>query len=133
MLGVSRPARAASRRTSLTRSRAISAGLDSRQMRVAIAIVVVAACGDNNVLPLPEVTDPVALVDPTIGTGGLGFAYGSCFVGGAAPHGVVNAGPHKNGTLFGTVNFQHYSGYFAGDDRIQGFSQLHLHGAGATD
>ena len=102
-------------------------------MRVAITIVVVAACGDNSVLPLPEVTDPVALVDPTIGSGGLGFSYGSCFVGAAAPHGLVKAGPDTNGVLFGTANFQHYSGYYAGDDRIQGFSQLHLHGAGATD
>jgi predicted alpha-1,2-mannosidase len=101
-------------------------------MRVAITIVVVAACGDNNVLPLPEVTDPVPLVDPTIGAGGLGYAYGSCFVGAAAPHGLVKAGPDTDGSL-GTVNFQHYSGYYAGDDRIQGFSQLHLHGAGATD
>jgi len=34
---------------------------------------------------------------------------------------------------FGVVNFLHYSGYWAGDDRIRGFSHLHLHGAGASD
>jgi len=101
---------------------------------LAVALVLVAACGDNLAEPpiLPEVTDPVALVDPTIGTGGLGFAHGSCFVGAAMPHGLVKVGPDTSGP-FGVVNFLHYSGYWAGDDRIRGFSHLHLHGAGATD
>ena len=92
------------------------------------------ACGDNAVTEpvLPEVTDPLAYVDPRIGTGGLGFAHGSCFVGAAAPHGLVKVGPDTNGP-FGTVNFLHYSGYFAEDDRIRGFSHVHLHGTGATD
>ena len=101
---------------------------------LAIALLLVAACGDDAAAPpiLPEVTDPVGLVDPTIGTGGLGFAHGSCFVGAAVPHGLVKIGPDTNGA-FGTVNFLHYSGYFAGDDRIRGFSHLHLHGTGATD
>ena len=48
------------------------------------------------------------------------------------PHGLVKLGPDTSGP-FGTINFLHYSGYFAGDDRIRGFSHLHLHGAGATD
>jgi predicted alpha-1,2-mannosidase len=81
---------------------------------------------------LPEVTAALDWVDPTIGTGGLGFAYGSCFVGAAAPHGLAKPGPDTNGP-FGIVSFQHFSGYYAQDDRIQGFSTLHLHGAGATD
>ncbi|HEY5945288.1 MAG TPA: GH92 family glycosyl hydrolase [Kofleriaceae bacterium] len=92
----------------------------------------VAACGDNDEPPLPEVTHAADWVDPRIGTGGLGFAHGSCFVGPAAPHGIAKPGPDTNG-LFGTVSFQHYSGYFAEDDRIRGFSQVHLHGTGATD
>jgi putative alpha-1,2-mannosidase len=96
------------------------------------AIILVAACGDSVSAPLPEVTDPIPLVDPTIGTGGLGFAYGSCFVGAAAPHGFAKPGPDTNGPL-GTVQFEHYSGYFAQDDRIQAFTSVHLHGAGATD
>jgi predicted alpha-1,2-mannosidase len=90
------------------------------------------ACGDNGDPPLPEVTNAADWVDPRIGTGGLGFGHGSCFVGAAAPHGLAKPGPDTNGT-FGTVSFQHYSGYFAEDDRIRGFSQLHLHGTGATD
>jgi predicted alpha-1,2-mannosidase len=89
------------------------------------------ACGDD-VTPLPEVTDSTEYVDPRIGTGGLGFAHGSCFVGALVPHGLAKPGPDTNGT-FGIVSFQHYSGYFAEDNRIRGFSQLHLHGTGATD
>ena len=34
---------------------------------------------------------------------------------------------------YGTIAFQHFSGYFADDNRIQGFSSVHLHGAGAED
>jgi predicted alpha-1,2-mannosidase len=106
-----------------------------RALAVAVALVLVAGCGDPTTEDspiLPEVTDPVALVDPTIGTGGLGFAHGSCFVGAAVPHGLVKVGPDTSGP-FGPVNFLHYSGYWAGDDKIRGFSHLHLHGAGATD
>lgn len=100
----------------------------------ALALVLVLGCGDN-LEPepvLPEVIDTVAHVDPRIGTGGLGFAHGSCFVGAAMPHGLVKLAPDTSGP-FGTVNFLHYSGYWAGDDRIRGFSHLHLHGTGATD
>ena len=106
-------------------------------MKRAALVVVSSACasacsGTAAAPPLPEVTDPIPLVDPTIGTGGLGFAYGSCFVGAAAPHGLVKLGPDTDGP-FGTISFQHYSGYFAGDTKVQGFSQVHLHGAGASD
>lgn len=93
----------------------------------------VAACGgggDDG--PPVEVTDPIPLVDPRIGTGGLGFAYGSSFVGAAVPNGLVKVGPDTDGP-FGTVSFQHYSGYWAGDDKVQAFTHLHLHGAGLGD
>ena len=99
---------------------------------VVVVAVAVAGCGDDAPGQAPEVGDPIAFVDPTIGTGGLGYAYGSCFVGAAAPHGLAKPGPDTDGT-YGTVDFQHFSGYYADDDKIQGFSQLHLHGAGATD
>jgi predicted alpha-1,2-mannosidase len=102
------------------------------RVRSALVLAALAACGDNGEPPLPEVTSAAAQVDPRIGTGGLGFAHGSCFVGPAAPHGLAKPGPDTSG-LFGTINFQHYSGYFAEDDRIRGFSSLHLHGTGATD
>ncbi len=103
-------------------------------MRTLWVVVLLGACGDDGVTPPPttEVTDPIAVVDPTIGTGGLGFAHGSCFVGAVAPNGLVKLGPDTSGQ-YGTVEFLHYSGYWAGDDKIRGFSHLHLHGAGATD
>jgi predicted alpha-1,2-mannosidase len=82
--------------------------------------------------PLGEVTDPLEWIDPRIGTGGLGFGYGSAFVGAAVPHGLVKLGPDTDGP-FGTVALQHYSGYWAGDDRVESFSHLHLHGAGLAD
>jgi predicted alpha-1,2-mannosidase len=104
-------------------------------MRILVAAALLVGCGDNIGEPavLPEETDTVSRVDPRIGTGGLGFGHGSCFVGATMPHGLVKLGPDTNGGTFGTVNFLHYSGYFAEDDRIQGFSHLHLHGTGATD
>ncbi|HTJ42841.1 MAG TPA: GH92 family glycosyl hydrolase [Kofleriaceae bacterium] len=100
-------------------------------MRIAAAFAVtLLACGQN--APLSEVTDPIPLVDPLIGAGGLGFTYGGVFVGAAVPHGLVKVGPDTNGP-YGTVGFLHFSGYWDGDDRVQGFSHLHLHGAGVPD
>ncbi|HTL34193.1 MAG TPA: GH92 family glycosyl hydrolase [Kofleriaceae bacterium] len=99
--------------------------------RFVFALLFLAACGDD-ISTLPEVTDSTEYVDPRIGTGGLGFGHGSCFVGALVPHGLAKPGPDTNGP-FGVVSFQHYSGYFAEDNRIRGFSQLHLHGTGATD
>ena len=104
-------------------------------MRAAVVSMLLVACGDSATTPpapIVDVSDPIPYVDPRIGTGGLGYAFGSCFVGAVAPHGLVKLGPDTSGP-FGVVDFLHYSGYWAGDDRIQGFSHLHLHGAGATD
>ena len=105
-----------------------------RNIVVGAAVLALVGCGDNIDAPptLPEETDPVSRVDPLIGAGGLGFGHGSCFVGAAMPHGLVKLGPDTNGP-YGTVNFLHYSGYHADDDKIRGFSHLHLHGTGATD
>jgi predicted alpha-1,2-mannosidase len=104
-----------------------------RASRLASVAALALACGgDDPPPPLPEITDPLAHVDPTIGTGGVAFAYGSSFVGAAVPHGLVKLGPDTKGP-FGTVNFQHYSGYYADDDIVQAFTHLHLHGAGVAD
>jgi len=99
------------------------------------AVAAAVGCGgddDAPAPPLPEVTDPLEHVDPMIGTGGLGFSYGASFVGAAVPHGLVKLGPDTKGPL-GTIEFQHFSGYYAEDDIVQAFTHLHLHGAGVAD
>src|SRR5262245_9283572 len=104
-----------------------------RRARAALAILTALGCGGagcggaGEPPPLPLVDDPVPYVDPFIGSGGFGFGFGSAFPGAAAPHGLVKVGPDTKGRL-GTINFQHYSGYWHEDDTIQGFSHLHLHG-----
>ncbi len=66
------------------------------------------------------------------GSGGFGYGYGAASVSAAAPQGMVKVGPDTDGP-WGTVNFLHFSGYWYGDDTVQGFSHMHLHGTGATD
>ncbi len=90
--------------------------------------VLLAACGPS----FPEVPRPVDYADPRFGSGGWGFAAGSAFPGACVPRGLVKAGPDTKGQ-YGTLGFLHFSGYWAGDDTVQGFSQLHLHGTGAAD
>jgi predicted alpha-1,2-mannosidase len=75
-------------------------------------------------------SEPVAPL--FVGSGGVGFSFGSSFAGATAPAGLVKVGPDTKGP-WGTINFLHYSGYWYGDDIIQGFSHMHLHGTGATD
>jgi predicted alpha-1,2-mannosidase len=72
-------------------------------------------------------------VDPVfIGSGGFAYGFGSATVSAAAPQGLAKVGPDTKGP-WGTIRFLHFSGYWYGDDTIQGFSHLHLHGTGATD
>ena len=82
---------------------------------------------------LTRVDQPTKYADPFVGSGGFGFRFGSAFPGAAAPHGLAKVGPDTSGQQFGTVRFLHYDGYWYGDDTIQGFSHLHLHGTGASD
>lgn len=79
--------------------------------------------------PAPPLVD---LVDPAIGTGGFGFAYGAGFFGAAAPHGMVKVGPDTTGD-FGEVRFVHTSGHWAEDPTILCFSHTHLHGIGVPE
>ncbi len=81
---------------------------------------------------LSKVEDPLAFTSPAMGTGGFAYNHGAAFVGACAPHGLIKAGPDTTGR-YGDLRFIHYSGYWAGDDIIRGFSQLHMHGTGATD
>jgi len=68
-----------------------------------------------------------------MGSGGFAYAAGSAFVGACVPHGLAKPGPDTIGKKYGVLRFIHFSGYWAGDETIRGFSQLHLHGTGATD
>lgn len=80
----------------------------------------------------PVSLETTAKVDPFIGTGGKAFNHGACFVGATAPNGMAKLGPDTSGPD-GDVNFHHYSGYYAPDDKVKAFSHMHLHGTGATD
>jgi plastocyanin len=73
----------------------------------------------------------IQYVDPFIGSGGVGFGFGSAVTGAVAPFGMVRLGPDttKSGV---PVPFYHYSGYYHDDEIILGFSHLHFHGTGAS-
>ncbi len=78
------------------------------------------------------VTDPAAYADPRLGSGGYAFAFGSAFPGATAPNGMMRVGPDTSGP-YGTIGFLHFSGYWGGDDTIEAFSHMHLHGTGSQD
>jgi len=119
-------------------------------LRAALALLVIteaASCSGESAKPTPTPTPPApepdagppSVVKPQvpvsplfIGSGGFAYAFGSAFPGAAAPQGLAKVGPDTKGP-WGTVGFLHFSGYWYGDDIIQGFSHLHLQGTGATD
>ncbi|MBL8955783.1 MAG: GH92 family glycosyl hydrolase [Myxococcaceae bacterium] len=101
-------------------------------MRFALVFFVAAAACSRPPEPQP-VADPLSFTSPLMGSGGFAFAAGSAFVGACVPHGLAKPGPDTIGKKYGALRFLHYSGYWAGDETIRGFSQLHLHGTGATD
>ena len=76
--------------------------------------------------------DLVALVDPFIGTGGLGYNVGCAFPGAAWPMGLVKPSPDTADKGGSSPGFYHGGGYHADDELIQGFSHLHAHGIGVT-
>lgn len=82
--------------------------------------------------PAFEVASPAGYVNPFVGSGGNGFGHGANSPAALAPNGFVKVGPDTNGP-FGLAIFLHYSGYWYGDDRIRGFSQIHLMGTGSPD
>jgi predicted alpha-1,2-mannosidase len=101
-----------------------------------VCCALLVACGGSSTEPeppLPEVDDPIPLVDPRIGSGGFAYGYGSSFVGATLPHGLAKIGPDTSGPG-GTLPFHHYSGYWgSGDDHVLAFSHLHMHGTGLAD
>jgi predicted alpha-1,2-mannosidase len=82
----------------------------------------------------PQLVDAeraLELVDPFIGTGGLGFGYAALTPAAQMPNGLVKLGPDttKQGS-HGELN--HFSGYHYDDPDTRGFSHLHLVGTGAA-
>lgn len=118
----------------------------SLSLIVCLSVLGAAGCGGPETDTTPSTTTtttdagpPVVVRRPSepvaplfVGSGGFGFSFGSSFAGATAPAGLVKVGPDTKGP-WGTLNFLHYSGYWYGDDIVQGFSHMHLHGTGATD
>ncbi|NYF31343.1 GH92 family glycosyl hydrolase [Sphingopyxis sp. JAI108] len=73
--------------------------------------------------------DPLALVDPMIGTG----PEGHTFPGATAPFGMVQLSPDTDATCQIRDCYDHAAGYSYNDPTIQGFSHTHFSGAGHSD
>ncbi|MFK7992262.1 MAG: GH92 family glycosyl hydrolase [Sandaracinaceae bacterium] len=83
---------------------------------------------------MPAPTPLTDLVDPFLGTGGLGFNdLGSAFPGPQRPFGMVRPGPDTVGSVGVGVEFTHCAGYSADDEFISGFSHARMHGTGIPD
>ena len=72
------------------------------------------------------------LVNPIIGTGGLGFGAGSLVPGPQKPNGMIRPSPDTGMGML-APRFQHFAGYWYPDTHIRGFSQTRLVGTGAAD
>ncbi len=81
--------------------------------------------------PQPGI-DPLPLVNPFTGTGGLGFAAGSLVPGPQWPNGMIRPSPDTSIAGF-APRFQHFAGYWYNDTHIRGFSNTRLVGTGAAD
>lgn len=80
--------------------------------------------------PVPP--DPVADINPMIGTGGPGYRVGSASPAATTPFGLVKLGP-DTALEWGGIGAQHCSGYFYDDTYVDGFSHVRLHGTGIAD
>ncbi len=77
--------------------------------------------------------DPLAYVDPFIGTGGIGAQVTGLTPGASAPFGMTLVGPDTRHSAYGAPPFYHFGGYHYDDDLIDGFSHTHSHGMGVND
>lgn len=95
------------------------------------------ATADAEPPPPPEAAlvgpdEALDLVDPFIGSGGLGFAYAALTPAAQWPNGMVRLGPDttRAGRHF---EAHHFCGYHYDDPDVRGFSHLRLVGTGAGD
>lgn len=92
------------------------------------------ACGPPHPSTEPiEPYDPLPLVDPFIGTGGIGARLVGLNPGAAVPFGFVQVGPDTRHTTRGQLGFYHFGGYHYDDDLIDGFAHTHANGMGVND
>lgn len=102
-----------------------------RRLFVVLTLIAAACAGQRAAGPVPsappppDAADPIASVDPFIGTGG----HGHTFPGATLPFGMVQLSPDTrvDGSWDGC------SGYHRSDEFIYGFSHTHLSGTGCSD
>lgn len=99
---------------------------------VAVALGLGAAVADAAVRDEADESDPVALVDPFIGSGGVGYGVGSVAPAAQVPFGLCRVGPDTT-TAGLPLSFYHCGGYYYGDSSILAFSHTRLVGAGVAD
>ena len=87
--------------------------------------------------PVPDAPiaayDALPLVDPMIGTGGVGGEVIGLNPGAAVPWGMTQTGPDTRHSTGGAPPFYHFGGYHYRDDRIEAFSHEHANGMGVND
>ncbi len=90
--------------------------------------------GDMAQPPVFNTTEEaIALVNPFIGSGGLGFAYAGMTPAAQIPNGMVKVGSDTTMSGNHPRATHHFSGYYDLDPHIRGFSHLHLVGTGTAD
>lgn len=98
-------------------------------------LVLLLAChgrDDSDTDVAVEAYDPIPLIDPKIGSGGIGFEVGSVNPGPLRPFGLVKVGPDTRGGA-GSTEYLHCAGYHDTDDKIAAISHVHAYGMGVGD
>ena len=112
-----------------------------RHNLIAAVSLALLGCEEPEPLPDPEPTpdapieayDPLPLIDPIIGTGGVGGEVIGLNPGASVPWGMTQTGPDTRHSTDGAPSFYHFGGYHYRDDRITAFSHEHANGMGTND
>lgn len=108
-------------------------------MRLILLSLALAACPpmEEPAEAVPDVPvepyDALSLVDPMIGTGGVGGEVIGLNPGAAVPWGMTQVGPDTRHSTDGAPGFYHFGGYHHRDDQIVVFSHEHANGMGVND
>ena len=89
-----------------------------------LPLLIISACNLDKPGAIKADFDPIAYVDPFIGTGG----HGHTFPGATTPFGMVQLSPDTR-----LEGWDGCSGYHYSDQYIYGFSHTHLSGTGVSD